>query len=97
MCPTKDMNKGKNAVCHYTVPADAMNSGVERNSGDPSLAPRSPVVCSSSHSRSSASDTSLNVSSSAGTRLPTSVEERKFSTARLQYRGENAELGRGEG
>ena len=71
------MNKGRAPPSPYTVPADAMKSGVGKNSGgsSPALGPSA---------RSSASDTSLTASSSsAGTRLPTSVEERKSSTARL--------------
>ena len=59
-----------------------MKSGVGRNSEAP-LAPGStaPAPCSSNHSRTSASNTSLAASSSAGTHLPTSVVERKSSTA----------------
>jgi len=67
------------------VPADAMKSGVGRNSGVPSPSGFSaPASCSSSHSRTSCSDTALTASSSssAGTRLPTSVVKRKPSTAR---------------
>jgi len=71
----------------YTVPADAMKSGVGRNNGGSPPAPGSsvPGPCSSSHSRTSSCDTALTASSSAsaGTRLPTSIEERKSSTARL--------------
>ena len=43
------------------------------------------ALCSSSHSRSSASDTSLTASSSIAARLPTSVVERKSSTARPHF------------
>jgi len=81
---TKERAKERTA---YTVPADAMKSGVGRNSGDSPPAPGSsaPAPCSSIHSRTSSSDTALTASSSAsaGTLLPTSVEERKSSTARL--------------
>jgi len=80
--PSKEKQKKDTA---YTVPADAMKSGVGRNSGVP---PPSgfiaPAPCSSSHSRTSSSETALTASSSStGTRLPTSVAARKSSTARL--------------
>jgi len=69
------------------VPADAMKSGVGKNSGgsSPVSGSSAPAPCSSSHSRTSSPDTALTTSSStsAGARLPTSVEERKSSTARL--------------
>ena len=74
----KERDKGKRQR------KDDMKSGVGRSSGDDSLpAPGSTASCPSSHSRSSASDSSLTTSSSAGTCLPTPVEERKSSTARL--------------
>jgi len=47
----------------------------------PAPGPSAPAPCSSTHCRSSTSDTSLTASSLAGTRLPTSVELRKSSTA----------------
>jgi len=68
----------------YPSPSVAVKSGVGRDSGI-SPAPRSsaPAPCSPNRSRSSASDTSLTASSSAGTRLPTSVEVMMSSTAWL--------------
>jgi len=91
---TKDKRKGKKAKDErkesqrppYDVPAGAMKSGVGRNSGvPPSPVSSAPAPCSSRHSRTSSSDTALTASSSAsaGTRLPTSVADRKSSTARL--------------
>ena len=63
-----------------------MKSGVGRNSGAPPAPGSSaPAPGSPKNSRSSASDTSLTASSSAGTRLPTSVVERKSSTARPHF------------
>jgi len=62
-----------------------MKSGMGRNSGGSSPAPdtSAPAPCSSNHSRTSASDTSLTASSSsAGTPLSISVVDRKSSTAR---------------
>jgi len=61
-----------------------MKSGMGRNSGGSSPAPdtSAPAPCSSNHSRTSASDTSLTASSSAGAPLPISVVDRKSSTAR---------------
>jgi len=66
----------------YSPPADVMKSGVGRNSGGSSPpGPSAPAPCSTNHSRNSNSDTALTASpSSADTRFPTSVEERKFST-----------------
>jgi len=73
--------KGKRVLLLLSS-ADAMKSGVGKNSSSPSPAPSSSAPCSSTHSCSSASDTSLTASSSTGTRFPTSVVERKSSTAR---------------
>ena len=77
-------NKGNTPPRPYAVPADAMKSGVGRNSGVlPAPGSSAPAPCSSSHSRTSSSDTSLTVSPhSAGTLLPTSVGVRKSSTTR---------------
>ena len=79
----KGKNKGKAPPSPQTVPADAMKSSVERNSGSsPSPGSSAPAPRSYSHSRSPASDTSLTASSSADTRLPTSMVARKSNTAR---------------
>ena len=59
----------------YSSSADAMKEGVGRNSGTQLLRLRPPL------SLRSHSDTSLAASSSAGTGIPTSVVERKSSTA----------------
>ena len=74
----------------HSSSADAMKEGVGRNSGSSPSAPSlsSSALLSSSlslRSRSSHSDASLCASSSAsaGTRLPTSVVDRKSSTALL--------------
>jgi len=91
----KGENKRHARSVPYSSPAAAMNGGVGRNSGSstPSLisSPAPGASASPSHSscryhrsRSSHSDTSLAASSSffrGGTSLPTSVEERKSSTA----------------
>ena len=62
-----------------------MKPGVGRNNGGYFPSGYSATAsCSSSHSRYSSYDPVLTASSSsAGTRLPTSVEKRKSSTARL--------------
>ena len=89
---TKEMTKEKkreqgkkkktNETAYVALPADAMKSGVGRDSGvPPAPGSSAPAPCSPKNSRSSASDASLTASSSAGTRLPTSVVERKSSTA----------------
>jgi len=68
-------------IAAYAVAEDTMKSGVGRNNGS---SPPAPAPCSSSHSRTYSSDTTLTAASSThGTRLPTSVVERKSSTARL--------------
>jgi len=79
----KRSRKMKKGIC--PSPAAAIKSGVGRNGGGSSpISSSAPAPCSSSHSRSSSSDTTLTAySSSAGTRLPTSVDERKSSRAWL--------------
>jgi hypothetical protein len=74
----------------HSSSSDAIKAGVGRNSGSSTLAPfpsASALLSSfrSLRSRSSHSDASLCASSSsgAGTRLPTSVVDRKSSTALL--------------
>ena len=81
----KGKKQRKSVACPLLLPRGCHEIGC-RISGDSSLPPfpSAPTPRSSSHSRTSASDTSLTVaSSSAGTLLPTSVEVRKSSTARL--------------
>jgi len=79
----------------YSVSAGAMKSGMGRKSNVPrggrgggcwhGVPGARPAPCSSSHSRTSSSDTALTASScsTCGTRLPMSVDERKPSTTRL--------------
>ena len=56
---TKDINKGKARPPPYSCSADAMKSGVGKNSGSPSPAPGSSAPYSSTYACSSASDTTL--------------------------------------
>jgi len=67
-------------------PKPLLQSGGGRNSGvPPAPASPAPAPCSSIHSRTSSSDIALTASSSSApsAHLPTSVVERKSSTARL--------------
>jgi len=76
----------RNKPClHRSCGRHEVGCGQEQRRFPPKSGSSVPAPCSSSHSRTSSSDTALTASSSAsaGTRLPTSVEERKSSTARL--------------
>ena len=76
--------KGKAPPSDMTAPADDMKAGGWRNSGSPPTRGSStPAPCSSSYSRTSATDTTATASPpSSGDLLPMSVEEMKSSTAR---------------
>jgi len=69
---TKERAKqGRPLRADYAIRADAMKSGVGRNSGVPlAPTPSAPAPCSSCHSCTSSCDTTLTVSSSASSSTP---------------------------